>query len=771
MEIGNKYHDKGKSPVVLRWLLIVLLVRIVPAVPAFAQVTDDTIANIRVDGAQRVDSQTIISYLTVKSGDSFDSAALDASLKSIFRTGLFADATLGREGRTLVVRVKENPVINKVAFEGNSALTTEALEAEIQLRSRTVFTRPKAQGDVQRILELYRRSGRFAARVEPRVVELSQNRVDLVFEIQEGERTKVQRITFNGNKSFSGDTLRSAIATRESAWWRFLSSSDTYDPDRLAYDEELLRQHYLANGYADFRVVSSVAKLSQDKSEFYLDFTLHEGDKYKISDVQFTTTLKNLDPETFRPISLVYPGDTFSNKRVEKTVQKIIDALGNKGYAFVQIDPDFRKDAVAKTIAVTFAIQEGPKVYIDRINVSGNVRTLDSVIRREFRLAEGDPYNSDKLKESERRLKNIDYFEKVEIKNAPGSAPDRTDINVRVEEKSTGEISLGAGFSSTESILGDIRLRERNFLGRGQDAAVAATVSSRRKEYTASFTEPYFLGRYMSAGVDVFRQTNDLQRESSYDEQRTGGGVRLGYDLTEDLRQTLRYTVRNVKIDNVSSDASNFIKQQEGTALTSAVGQDLLYDRRDNRNEPSQGYYLRQGNEVAGVGGDVNYIRTTVGGGVFFPLAEEDWVLGLETEGGYTFGYGGENVRIPDRFFVGGANLRGFKPAGIGPRDKATGDALGGTKYVTGTTEMRFPLGFSEDLGILGRAFVDAGALTDPDTAGKGIQDNNSLRLASGVGITWRSPFGPVRVDFSQAVLKESYDKTEFFRFNFGTRF
>lgn len=771
MDVGNKYHDKGKSPVILRYLLAVLLAFVSIDKLAFAQNSGDSIASIRVEGAQRVDTRTIVSYLTVKPGDSFNASALDASLKSIFRTGLFVDATLGREGHILVVRVKENPVINKVAFEGNSALTVAALEAEIQLRSRTVFTRPKAQADVQRILELYRRSGRFAARVEPRVVELSQNRVDLVFEIQEGERTKVQRITFNGNKSFSGDTLRTVIATRESAWWRFLSSSDSYDPDRLAYDEELLRQHYLANGYADFRVVSSVAKLSQDKSEFYLDFNVWEGDKYVIDDVKFTTTLKNLAPEEFRSLSLVHRGDAFSNKRVEKTVQKITDELGNRGYAFVQIDPDFRKDVLAKTIAVTFAIQEGPKVYVERINVTGNVRTLDSVIRREFRLAEGDPYNSEKIKETERRLKNLDYFEKVELKTTPSNAPDRTDISAKVEEKSTGEISLGAGFSSTESILGDVRLRERNFLGRGQDVAVAATVSSRRKEYTASFTEPYFLSRDVSAGIDIFRQTNDLQRESSYDEQRTGGSLRLGYDLTDDLRQTLRYTLRNIKIDNLSSDASTFIKQQEGTALTSAIGQDLLYDRRDNRNEPSQGYYVREGNELAGVGGDVNYFRTTVGGGVFFPLAEEDWVLGLEGEGGYTVGYGGQNVRIADRFFVGGANLRGFKPAGIGPRDKATGDGLGGIKYVTGTTEMRFPLGLSEDLGILGRAFVDAGTLTDADTKGSGIEDNNSLRLASGVGVTWRSPFGPVRVDFSQAILKESYDKTEFFRFNFGTRF
>ncbi|MCE2964862.1 MAG: outer membrane protein assembly factor BamA [Alphaproteobacteria bacterium] len=752
-------------------LVIILLAAFAVSLSTPSLAAEDGIAAIKIEGIERVDEATVRSYIAVRKGDAFDPGLLDTSLKSLFRTGLFADVQLVREGQVLLVKIKENPVINKVSFEGNSALSTETLEKEVQLRSRTVYTRTKVQNDVQRLLDLYRRSGRFAASVDPKIVTLEQNRVDLVFEINEGKRTEVRRITFVGNKAFTDSTLRTVVATKESAWWRLLSSDDSYDPDRLSFDEELLRRHYLENGYADFRVVSNAAELSQDKTSFFITVTVAEGEKYQVSKVNFSSSLKNIDAESFRVLSLLNEGDDFNNRKVEKTVAKITEALGNLGYAFVEITPQFQKDETANTIAITYEIQEGPKVYVDRINIAGNVRTLDSVVRREFQLAEGDPFNTDKIKETERRLKNLGYFSKVDIKNAQGTAPDRTDIQVNIEEQSTGEISVGAGFSSTESLLGDIRLRERNFLGRGQDVTISTTISARRQEYDLSFTEPYLFGRDMSGGIDLFRTTSELQQESSYDEQRTGGGLRVGYELAEDLRHTLRYVLRDVRISNVDSGASAFIKQQEGKALTSAVGHDLVYDKRDNRQEPSQGYYVRGGNEIAGLGGDVKYVRSTLGSGFFFPLGEEEWVFGFENEAGFIGGYGDEKVRINDRFFVGGNNLRGFEQAGIGPRDKLTRDALGGKLYATGTAEMRFPLGLPEDLGISGRSFVDAGTLADPDQSSTGIFDNGSIRAAAGFGLTWRSPFGPVRVDLAQAIAKEEYDRTEFFRFNFGTRF
>lgn len=728
------------------------------------------IRDIRVEGVQRIEPTTVRSYLAVQAGDPFDPDRIDQSLKALFATGLFADVVLKREGDTLVVAVVENPIINRIAFEGNRRIEKDNLEKEIQLRPRVVYTRTRVQNDVQRILDIYRRQGRFAATVEPKIIQLDQNRVDLIFEINEGERTGVRRITFVGNEKFSDGSLREAIQTKESAWWRFLSSDDNYDPDRLNYDRDLLRRFYLREGYADFRVVSAVAELTPDREDFFITFTVEEGERYRFGKVNIDTSLKALDPEQVRGAVTTREGDWYNAQEVENTINKLTTAVGDLQYAFVDVRPRIMRNREDQSIDITYEIVEGPRVFVERIDVGGNVRTLDKVVRREMLVVEGDPFSATKLRRSEQRIKDLGYFDRVNVTTAEGSAPDRTVVNVEVTEQATGEISIGAGYSTSDGPLADFSIRERNLLGRGQDLRFGATVSGRRQEYDISFTEPYFLDRDLSAGVDLFRITRDYQDESSFDEKNTGFALRLGYPLTENLRQRLYYQLQSTRIDQVPVTASRYIQDQKGGRVTSLIGQELLYDRRNSRLVPTDGYYVRLTNDFAGLGGNARFLRNRLGAGYYLPLFDEDWVLSTTGEVGYIFGLG-KDVFLSDRFFIGGDTLRGFSTAGIGPRDLSTGDALGGTRYIRGSVEMSFPLGVPEEFGLKGHAFSDFGTLGKVDINDPVVVDRDALRVSIGTGLSWRSPFGPIRLDFALPIRKESYDKTEVFRFSFGTRF
>ena len=728
------------------------------------------VRQILVQGNERIEPSTVESYLTVRVGDAYDAQKIDESIKSLYATGLFDDVTIDPQGDVLVVKVVENPIINRIAFEGNKRLDTKVLEAEIQLRPRVVYTRARVQNAVNRILELYRRNGRYAAKVEPKIIELDQNRVDLVFEISEGPTTGVGGINFIGNEHYSDSTLRGVIQTRESAWYRFLTNDDTYDPDRVSFDEELLRRFYGARGYADFQVVSTVAELTPDGREFYITFTVEEGPQYKFGDISVETTFKDLNTEQLVAMAQSLKGDTYDADLVEATVQAFTDEIGRQGYAFVSVEPRLKKNPETLTVDVTYQINEGRKVYVERIDISGNLRTLDEVIRREFRLAEGDAFNTALLRRSQQRLRNLGFFEKVDVTTEQGSAPDKVVIKVKVTEKSTGELSFGAGFSTQDGLLGDIRLTEHNLLGRGQDLSANLTVSQRRQSIDISFTEPYFLDRDLAAGFDLFRTRTDFQRESSYDETSTGGTLRMGYPLTENLRHSVRYTLRADEIQNVDDNASIFIQDEEGERSTSLVGQTLSYDRRDVRFLPSEGYYLRLDQDLAGLGGDNKFIRHEVRGEYYYSIVP-DVVFSLTGSSGYIRGYGGEDVHLSNRFFIGGNNLRGFAYGGVGPRDNETDDRLGGNLYYVGSAEVRFPLGLPEELRIFGRAFVDAGSLRDIDVSGPTLDQSDGLRVGSGVGLSWLSPLGPLSINFAVPVKKEDKDNTEFFMLSFGTRF
>lgn len=750
------------------WLILSLCLFLPFVECAHAQ---DVVREVVVEGAQRTEASTVQSYLLIQPGDPFDEARIDRSLKSLFATGLFADVSITRNGDQLIVKVVENPIINRVAFEGNERIDDKTLEAEVTLRPRTIFTRAKVQSDVTRILTLYRRSGRFAATVEPKIIELPQNRVDVVFEIQEGDVTSVESIKFVGNHAFDDSELRTVIRTKETAWWRFFSTDDTYDPDRLSLDRELLRRFYLRNGYVDFRVVSAVAELAPDREGFYLVFTVDEGERYKVGTVNVQTTLKGLDPVTLEESLKLSEGDWYNADNVEKTIDALSDEVGTLGYAFVEVRPKLDRVRESQTINVTFDVQEGPRVFVERIDITGNTRTQDRVIRREFRLVEGDAFDAAKLRRSRQRIQDLDFFEKVSVDQAPGNTPDRAVIKVAVEEKSTGSLSIGAGFSTGTGVLGDLSVRERNFLGRGQDVVVSALLGQRRKQAELSFTEPYFLDRELSAGFDGFFVETNRQSESSFDVRTYGGDVRVGYPWTEALTESWKYTLKNSEIFNVPNDASIFVQQAEGSETYSEVSHIIAYDKRDSKIDPTKGYLTRLVTDAAGLGGSVAYLRNRLETSYFYPVVE-DWVLSVSASGGAIVGLG-EDVKLLDRFFIGGNEVRGFKIDGIGPRDRDTNDALGGEYFYAGSVQLAFPLGLPEEFKIRGRVFNDVGSSwklkeNDPQNL---IEDSSSLRASAGVGVTWVSPFGPLGVDIGYAYIKESFDKTELFRLNFGTRF
>lgn len=769
---------------------LALLAPAVGPISLSATAWGQTVSKIIVEGNQRVETETIFSYMQISPGDPISDEAMDESVKALFQTGLFADVDVVARGSAVVVRVEENPLINRVNFEGNKEIKDDNLVKEVELRERMIFTRARVQSDVQRIVALYRRSGHFSARVEPKIIRLPQNRVDLVFEINEGGSTSIERISFIGNDAFSDGQLRRAISTAESRWWKFFSTTDNYDPDRLEFDKELLRRYYLKNGYADFRVVSATAELAPDGESFFISFMVEEGPEYKVGAVSVNTGNTTLDPNTLTGLIKTDSGSRYNANMVDRTVEELTLEAGKSGFAFAKVEPNIERDPANQRLNIVYDIQEGPRVYIERIDIRGNVRTLDEVLRREMRLVEGDAYNRILVDRARRRLTALDYFEKIDIREEPGSAADLVVLVIEVQEKSTGSIAFSAGYSSTETVIGSISIQERNFLGRGQNVGLSTNLSLKRQAVTFSFTEPYFLGRRMSAGIDGTFQRTDLEKESSYQTQQYGGGFRLGFRLDENSTVGTKYSFIHRTVE-VSPDAnvSRAIMDAEGTTNKSMFGLNYTYDQLDNPLKPTSGYRLQSMNEFAGIGGDVRYFSSEVAGYYFYPLME-GVTAKLKGTGGHMLGWGGEEVPILDRFFKGGDSFRGFARSGIGPRMERQSspisgqtDAIGGQTYAIGTVEVSFPVGLPEEFGVSGSIFTDFGTLFNaPEeddisvpakcTAGVcEVFDTPEFRASAGAGLTWDSPFGPLRFDVAYPFLKADYDKVEYFRFGVATKF
>lgn len=811
------------------------------------------ITGVAVRGNQRIEAETVASYLPLQPGMPAEEELLDLTLKTLFRTGLFSDVKLSMmPDDTLLIEVTENPIVNQVIFEGNRRVKKDKITEEIELAPRTVYTRAKVQSDVQKIIEMYRAKGRFAATVTPKVTPLEQNRIDVIFEVDEGPKTGVAKVNFIGNKVFTDNELRGVILTKESRWWRFFTNYDNYDPDRLEYERQLLREHYGSNGYADFQVVSAVAELTPDRKDFFITFTVDEGPQYRVGDVRVKTTLAKLDGDVLEAYVPFREGQVFDSERIEKATEALTFATGSAGYAFVGVNPRLVRHAETNTMDITFEVNEGPRVYIDRINIKGNTRTLDKVIRREISLAEGDAFNRVLVDRSKARVRALGYFKEVNIEERPGSAPDRTELDVTVEEQSTGSLSLGVGISSTENFIVDVSIEERNLMGRGQFLRFRVQASSRTRQVDLRFTQPYFLDRNLAAGGSIFNQRTNF-RESGFVRDRYGFGVNAGFQISTFGRGGLSYTLARdkVQIDStttrtiagdedplsilvpgaapisvtpavdingdpildendlqaqyVTADFCDVVLlsitptcESRGTFVTSLLGASLNFDTRDDPITPRRGWRAGVAVSLAGLGGDVKYYQTELSGAWYHPIVG-DFIGALKGRAGYIDGYGGQGVRLSDRFFEGASSFRGFEVAGIGPRFISTvrdgqllGQSIGAKAYAIGSAEILLPLPLPKEYGIRASLFTDFGtvgmlddstkALNDNlsfyvDTDGDGIgdyapiQDDLSLRATAGVSVSWDSPFGPVRFDFAKILRKEEYDQTEGFRFSAGTNF
>jgi outer membrane protein insertion porin family len=788
------------------------------------------IKSIQVSGNQRVEANTVASYLLFAPGDPYSESRIDTSLKTLYATGLFADVAIDPRDGNILIQVIENPIINRVIFEGNKSLKTDKITDEVEAEPRSIFTRSRVQEDVQRIIELYRQSGRFAATVSPKVVQQPQNRVDLIFEITEGPVTGVKRINFIGNAEYSDRDLRKQIATAESRWYKFFSSNDNYDPGRLEYDREQLRTYYTNRGFADFRVVSAVAELTPDQEDFYITFTVDEGEEYRWGDISVETQLDELDPTFLERLLRIQPGDIYNASQVETAIDTLNFAAGTTGYAFVDIQPDIRRNRETKTVDLVFNVVEGPRVYIERIDIVGNTTTLDYVIRRELELVEGDAFNRILLDRSRNRVRALRFFEEVEITETQGSSPDRAVVEVKVKEQPTGELSFSAGFSSADAFLVDLSITQRNLRGRGQLLRFVIRASSNRQEIDLRFTEPRFLGRNLAASVQLFDVTIDFLEEAGFRQSRTGGQISLGFPLTEYTSLTPRYSLRQEDIEFpqqnqcAALDAANqtggirpqdlqllSLCEQAGGRISSIFGYSFSWDRRNDPITPTGGFDVSFSQDLAGVGGDVKYLRTDVRAN-FYKGLYKNVIASATLAGGYIRGWGGDDVTINDRYFKGNFDFRGYDNAGIGPRlaevDGETGqvtrrlNALGGNAFGLASAEVSFPVGVPN---LLGSLFIEAGtvgllddnfksdfvsASNTPgievgDACGGVTDDGNdatfvtcqrsiddlSIRAMLGASIFWESPFGPIRFDFTKPLRQFDYDDRKSFQFTTRTRF
>lgn len=796
-------------------LLLGTTALVTPGVALAQQEQGGVIQRILVQGNERIEQSTVISYLPVQPGERVDSAKIDLALKALFRTDLFADVKIDFQNGDLIVTVVENPIINRVIFEGNKGLKEDKLRDEVTVRPRGIFTRAKAQGDVQRIVELYRRSGRISATVTPQIIELPQKRVDLIFKIDEGPKSGILSVNFLGNKAFSDNDLRDVVVTEESRWYKFFSNNANYDPDRLEYDKEQLRKHYRNRGYYDFRVSSAVAELAPDKNGFVITYTVDEGPRYKFGKLSVDTTLQKLDKTVLEALVPIRSGATYQDEAIEQATDALTFAAGAAGFAFVDVRPRYTPNREKGVVDVTFQVNEGPRVYVDRIDIVGNTQTLDYVIRREMSVVEGDAYNRALVDRSKRQIRALGFFKDVEISEVPGSAPDRTNLQVKVEEQPTGELSFSAGYSSVDQLVLDLGVTQRNFRGRGQDVRARVSFGSLRQQVDLSFTEPRFLGRDVAAGVDIYGYRYDLSDFSAYKTTTYGITLRANFPLSIDTRGAVRYVLRqeDIQIASFYCDPtqgqvfSSALCGQIGKSLTSLIGYGARLDRRNDYLNPTRGFYIDFNQDIAGLGGDVNYVRSDIEAAWFHGFTK-DFIFSVTGSSGYVTGWAGDDVRINDRYYRGGLTFRGFETAGIGPRDTSPfrRDALGGKLYAIGTVELTVPTFLPEQYGIKAALFSDVGTLgkldkrdktyqvgdvdclnptiADPNdptmtianpavpgTRNTCIRDDLALRASAGVSIFWKSPMGPIRFDFSRILTKEDYDRTELFRFSTSTRF
>jgi outer membrane protein insertion porin family len=859
---------------VVAGLLLGVLFGVVSGAAVAAPAEQGTPATtIVVEGNRRVEADTIRSYFKLAPGEHLDAVKIDAALKALYASGLFQDIRISQSGGRLIVTVVEAPVIDRLAFEGNNKIKDEQLQQEIQSKARGTLSRAMVQADVQRIIEVYRRNGRFDVQVVPKIIQRPNNRVDLIFEIHEGEKTGIKSIVFVGNHAYSDYRLKEVIKTSKSNFWSFLQTTDVYDPDRIEADRDLIRRFYLSHGYADVQVVSATGEYDPAQKGFIITFTIEEGALYRFGSVDIQSNIRAVDPKVLRPYLRMRQGDVYNGDAIEKTVEDLTVEITKHGYPFANVRPRGDRNVQTRTISVVFVVDEGVRAYIERINIHGNTRTRDYVIRREFDISEGDPYNRALIDRAERRIKNLNFFKNVKITNEPGSAPDRVVINVDVEEESTGDFSVMGGYSTADGFMGQVSISERNLLGTGRFARASLTYGEYIRGVELNFVEPYFLDQRISAGIDLFARETLASPYLSYGTTTYGTNLKLGIPLREDITFQLRYSIywQQITLTSTLDDCNNInpnfsttfptpnainatvppgaaypayaaalagtgqsncffntagssspiyesslpvrVETGYGIQLTSLAGYGLVYNTLDNNKHPTNGLLINFGQDFAGLGGSSAFIRSVVDFRAYYEVIS-DLVALLHLQGGDIVGLNqcpitntcvsnNGYVSLLNDFKMGPNLVRGFQPAGFGPRDvtvAAADDALGGTMYWGASLEFQYPFFFlPKDTGLRGAVFVDSGSewgyraetsspatgevngLITP-TAPNGpafvcnncalqYEDTAAPRVSVGASVIWDSPFGPLRFDFAYPILKQPYDRTQWFQFGGGARF
>jgi outer membrane protein insertion porin family len=841
------------------FLPIVLSPDVALAAPAGVGVSPSAIV---VEGNRRVEADTVRSYFKPGPNGTLDANSIDAALKSLYATGLFQDVHIAQSGGKLIVTVVEGQIINRVAYEGNHRMKDEQLNEEIQSKERGTLSKATVQADVQRIIEIYQRNGRFDVSVVPKVIERPNNRVDLIFEVNEGDKTGIKQLIFVGNNAYSDWRLKEVIKTAESNFLSFLQTTDVYDPDRIEADRDLIRRFYLKHGFADVQVVSATGVYDPSRKGFIVTFTIEEGPLYHFGNVDIQSNVRAVDAASLRPYLLMNSGQVYNGEAIEKTVEAVTIELARRGYPFGTVRPRGDRNPAVRTIGVTFVVDEGQRAYIERINIRGNYRTRDYVIRREFDIGEGDPYNRALIDRAERRIKNLNFFKTVKITNEPGSAPDRVVINVDVEENSTGDFSIMGGYSTSDGWLGEVSVQERNLLGTGRFARAAVTYGQYTRGIELDYAEPYFLDYRASLGIDLFAKQTLSNSYISYGTESYGGVLKWGLPLREDFAIQLRYSafVQQIQLPSYLNNCNNLnpdflntfptpnalmaapasasvaypgygpaltantitncledgeaslpvrVELAQGSTFTSAPGYGIVYNTLDNSKNPTSGVYFNFGQDIAGLGGDTAYVKSTVDFRAYYEIAS-DLIGILHLQGGDMFGLkdcpqAGECVsnggygRMLDDFKMGPNLVRGFQPAGIGPRDTTLGtsnDNLGGTKFWGASLEMQYPFYFlPKDSGFKGAVFVDAGSVwgykgetqsfatgeingtISPNgvafacQCGMVYDDSALIRSSVGASLIWDSPFGPLRFDLAYPITKGANDRTQFFAFGGGAKF
>jgi len=769
---------------IMKKFLITALCSSVLPLSASAYIVKD----IQVVGNKRVDVDTVRSYISFVRNVNIDSQVENEAIKTLYETDLFESVNLKNSNNVLIVKVKENPTVNKVVFEGNSKLKDEVLAKEISLKSRLAFTKARVQEDVNKIIELYNKNGRYGVSITPKIVNLSENRVDVIFEIKEGKESKIEKIIFIGNNHFKDSDLSIVVSSKQAAWYRFFSSADSYSSMRLEYDKDLLTQFYQSKGYANVSIESVSSEYIQSKNKFIVTFVIEEGDLYKFGDLKIHSNIENISEKDLTNLITIKKGDIFNLNNLEKIAEKMSSTLSNLGYAFVEVNPNTSLNDETKEVDITFEISKASKTYIRNIEIIGNMRTKDHVIRREMKLMEGDPYNKHKIVKSDKALKALDYFETVNVATKKTEKKDLVDLEVKVQEKSTASLGFAGGYNSLEGPIGQINFNDKNLFGYGRELDATFMRAKARADFDIGITERHFLGRPLIAGANVFvlNQKKSESRQIGYSSSKKGFALKLGYNITENLTHYLRYSFSNQKLSEIQSKKWYIDYYGLKSKKISSIGHSLYYADFDSSNNPDHGYSLELSQDVAGVGGNEKFIKHSVAANYYLPVAG-DMTLLASAQAGHIKSYGKQKyVSLDEKFHLGGDDLRGFDYYGIGPRFKVCndkmvcsdtnyrGETVGGNRYYLASLELKVPFDFAKETGIHGILFLDAGEVWGVDID-KQYQDRifqqRGIRASCGLGFGLTTPLGPISFTYGMPLKKRRFDQKKSFNIAFKTNF